>query len=79
MSGAADIHVQAQTKIPGSAVVTPRSAKLAVAPGAPAFARPLAVKPELPLINNRNQYVHTTRVVAGGEGAMGPHPEREPV
>jgi hypothetical protein len=26
----------------------------------------------------RKQYVHQTRVNAGGDGASGPHPEREP-
>jgi hypothetical protein len=26
----------------------------------------------------RKQYVHKTRVNAGGDGATGPHPEREP-
>jgi hypothetical protein len=80
MSGAGNSHVPPQTQIPGSGVVTPRAAKLAVAMGAPALERPLAAKAELPqLIDNRKQYVHMTRVVAGGEGAMGPHPEREPV
>jgi hypothetical protein len=29
-------------------------------------------------IDNRKQYVHKTRVNAGGDGASGPHPEREP-
>jgi hypothetical protein len=34
---------------------------------------------ELPAVNgNRKQHVHKTRVNAGGYGAMGPHPEREP-
>ena len=28
--------------------------------------------------NIRKQYVHMTRVNAGGDGASGPHPEREP-
>ncbi len=29
--------------------------------------------------DTRKQYVHMTRVNAGGDGASGPHPEREPV
>ena len=29
--------------------------------------------------DTRKQYVHKTRVNAGGDGASGPHPEREPV
>jgi hypothetical protein len=28
--------------------------------------------------DNRKQYVYKTRVNAGGDGASGPHPEREP-
>jgi len=28
--------------------------------------------------DTRKQYVHKTRVNAGGDGASGPHPEREP-
>jgi hypothetical protein len=42
-----------------------------------AMARSLAVTAGL-LIDNRKQYVHMTRVNAGGDGASGPHPEREP-
>jgi hypothetical protein len=55
-------------------------------------ARPVAFRPvpvpmsqlggvaaELPAtFENRNQTVHKTRINAGGYGAMGPHPEREP-
>jgi hypothetical protein len=37
----------------------------------------LAVMAGLP-VDNRKQYVHQTRVNAGGDGASGPHPEREP-
>jgi hypothetical protein len=29
-------------------------------------------------VDVRKQYVHKTRVNAGGDGAAGPHPEREP-
>ena len=42
-----------------------------------AMARSLIVMAGLP-IDNRKQYVHKTRVNAGGDGASGPHPEREP-
>jgi hypothetical protein len=41
------------------------------------MARSLAVTAGLPT-ENRKQYVHKTRVNAGGDGASGPHPEREP-
>jgi hypothetical protein len=76
MSGAALSHVQ--TLIPGSAVIPTRAAELATQRRILAVARPLAVKAELPLVDNRKQYVHKTRVNAGGDGASGPHPEREP-
>jgi hypothetical protein len=32
----------------------------------------------LPVNGTRKQNVHKTRINAGGYGAMGPHPEREP-
>ena len=65
-----------QTPIPGSSVVpVPRCADAA---RMPAIERPHAVKAGLPLVDNRKQYVHMTRVNAGGDGASGPHPEREP-
>jgi hypothetical protein len=77
MSGAGLSHVQ--TLIPGSAIVpTARVAAFAPARRTPAIERPLGVKVELPLLDNRKQYVHMTRVNAGGDGASGPHPEREP-
>jgi hypothetical protein len=77
ISGAGHIHVQAL--IPGSAVVAAApTASFAVPRRVPAMTRPLAVKAELPLVDNRKQYVHMTRVNAGGDGASGPHPEREP-
>jgi hypothetical protein len=41
------------------------------------MARPDAVPAGLPT-ENRKQYVHKTRVNAGGDGASGPHPEWEP-
>ena len=80
VSGTGLSHVR--TTIPDSAVVfATRMAEAAVTPQIPAIERPLAVKAELPLplVDNRKQYVHMTRVNAGGDGASGPHPEREPV
>ena len=77
LSGTGLGHVQ--TPIPGSAIVTgPRAAKFADPRPMQASERLLAVKAELPLVDNRKQYVHMTRVNAGGDGASGPHPEREP-
>ena len=43
----------------------------------PVITPPFAVTGGLPT-DTRKQYVHKTRVNAGGDGASGPHPEREP-
>ena len=51
-------------------VTTPRRAAVTAQPFAIAAAG-------LP-IDIRKQYVHMTRVNVGGDGAAGPHPEREP-
>jgi hypothetical protein len=74
LSGTGLQHVPAQNPAPAAPManagfVTPR-------PRA-AMAQSLAVMAGL-LIDNRKQYVHETRVNAGGDGASGPHPEREP-
>jgi hypothetical protein len=67
-----------QTPIVGSAIVpAARMAEFADARPTPAIERPLGVTAELPLVDNRKQYVHMTRVNAGGDGASGPHPERD--
>lgn len=84
VSGAGNASVPAQASGPvqafGGPAATERSAKIAERRRmSAATPRPLAVKAELPLIDTRKQYVHMTRVAAGGDGAMGPQPEREPV
>lgn len=76
MFGAGNVSVPAQ--FPGAAAATDRPAKTAERRRPTAILRPLSVTAELPLIDTRKQYVHMTRVTAGGDGAMGPHPEREP-
>jgi hypothetical protein len=68
-------HALAQ--IPGSAVVTPYT-RFVASRRMPAMVQPLAVKAAGLPIDVRKQYVHKTRVNAGGDGASGPHPEREP-
>ena len=68
-------HAQAQ--FPGWAVVTP-STRFAAPRQMPATVQPLAVMAVALPIDIRKQYVHKTRVNAGGDGAAGPHPEREP-
>jgi hypothetical protein len=42
------------------------------------MAQPFGVKAAGLPIDVRKQYVHKTRVNVGGDGAAGPHPEREP-
>jgi hypothetical protein len=70
-------HVR--TLIPVQAAGTPDARPAAFEP-VPAMAMPLAgTAAELPTtLGNRKQTVHKTRINAGGYGAMGPHPEREP-
>ena len=74
-SGAGVSHAQAQ--FPGWAVVSP-STRFAAPRRMPAMVQPLAVKAVALPIDIRNPYLHKTRVNAGGDGAAGPHPEREP-
>jgi hypothetical protein len=74
LSGAGTNHALAQ--IPDSAVVTP-PARFVASRRTQAMVQPLAVMAGLP-IDIRKQYVHKTRVNAGGDGASGPHREREP-
>ncbi len=63
--------------IPGSAVVMP-STRFIASRRIPAMVQPLAVTALGLPTDVRKQYVHKTRVNAGGDGASGPHPEREP-
>ena len=73
--GAGVNHAQAQ--FPGWPVVSP-STCFAARRQMPAMVQPLAVMAVALPIDIRKQYVHKTRVNAGGDGAAGPHPEREP-
>jgi hypothetical protein len=75
MSGAGVNHAQAQ--LLSWAVVSP-STRFTARRRVPAMAQPLAVKAVALPIGIRNPYLHKTRVNAGGDGASGPHPEREP-
>jgi len=47
------------------------------APGLSAMGMSHVLTPN-PATDTRKQYVHKTRVNAGGDCASGPHPEREP-
>jgi len=77
-SAAGASHVRTQN--PVLAAGTPDARRVAVR-RIPAMKQPFAVvvANELPALNGtRKQNVHKTRINAGGYGAMGPHPEREP-
>jgi hypothetical protein len=69
----------ARTQNPLHAAGAP-DARLAAFRPVPAMTQRLAILAEEPLAANgtRKQNVHKTRIGAGGYGAMGPHPEREP-
>ena len=70
-------HVRSQNPVLAAGIP---GARLAAFWPVPAMARAAAlVNGELPPVNGtRKQNVHKTRINAGGYGAMGPHPEREP-
>jgi hypothetical protein len=61
-----------------SPVVVPTNPDFVTPRRAAVMARSLAVMANGLPIDIRKQYVHKTRVNAGGDGASGPHPEREP-
>jgi hypothetical protein len=74
-AGGAD-HVRTQN--PVLAAGTPGARNAASWP-VPAMTQTAALGIEQPAVNGtRKQNVHKTRINAGGFGAMGPHPEREP-
>jgi hypothetical protein len=75
LSGTGANH--ALTLIPDPAVAMPCT-RFAASQRVPAMVQPLAVKAAGLPTDIRKQYVHKTRVNAGGDGASGPHPEREP-
>lgn len=68
----------APAHVPSLVAVQPRAEKAPARRRTPAITRPFAALGELSLVDNR-KYVHMTRVNAGGDGASGPQPEREPV
>ena len=72
-------HVRMQNPVP---VVLAADARLAAFGQIPAMTqKQLEVAPATGLLtatDNRKHNVYKTRVNAGGDGASGPHPEREP-
>ena len=75
LSGAGVNH--ALTLIPDPAVATP-CPRFVASRQVPATMQPFAVMATGLPTDIRKQYVHKTRVNAGGDGASGPHPEWEP-
>jgi hypothetical protein len=68
-------YVLGQLHVPATG--TP-STRIVASRRVPTMAQPAAgMAADLP-IDTRKQNVHKTRVNAGGDGASGPHPEREP-
>jgi hypothetical protein len=61
-----------------SPVVVTTCPDFATPRGTTVMAQSLAVMANGLPIDIRKPYVHKTRVNAGGDGASGPHPEREP-
>lgn len=61
-----------------SPVTVNKNADFVMPCGGAAMARPLAATAAGLPIDIRKQHVHKTRVNVGGDGASGPHPEREP-
>ena len=70
-------HVRPQSPVKAAGIP---GARIAAFWPVPVMARAAALASgELPAVNGtRKQNVHKTRINAGGYGAMGPHPEREP-
>jgi hypothetical protein len=61
-----------------SPVVVTAQPDFVTPPRTAVMAQSLAVMANGLPIDIRKQYVHKTRVNVGGDGASGPHPEREP-
>jgi hypothetical protein len=71
-------HVRTENPIPAVGTQGRRGGE-ALPLSAMTTAQPALKAAELPTAaTSRKQYVHQTRVNAGGDGASGPHPEREP-
>ena len=70
-------HVRTQNPVPAAGLPGARLAAFWPVPVMKQTA--VLVTGEQPAVNGtRKQNVHKTRINAGGYGAMGPHPEREP-
>ena len=76
-SGIGASHVRTQNPVLAAGIP---GARLAACWPVPAMTPTAAlISDEQPAVNGtRKQNVHKTRINAGGYGAMGPHPEREP-
>ncbi|HVT68845.1 MAG TPA: hypothetical protein VHF26_13930 [Trebonia sp.] len=70
-------HARTQNPIPAAAAPVARHGALPSVPAMPRLTALLADEP-VAVNDTRKQNVQKTRMNAGGYGAMGPHPEREP-
>jgi hypothetical protein len=72
-------HARTQTLVPAAGTANARRVALPPVP-APTMQSAAATANEQAVTGTRKQTVHVnkTRFSAGGYGAMGPHPEREP-
>ncbi len=77
LSGMRMNHVLTPNPVPAAAA---QDARLAAFRQLPAMTKQTAAPAAVlsTATDIRKQYVHKTRVNAGGDGASGPHPEREP-
>jgi hypothetical protein len=71
-------HARTQVNVSAAGWPDARSAAFRLVPAQTMQLNPMSV--ELPSVNGTRKQtnVHKTRISAGGYGAMGPHPEREP-
>jgi hypothetical protein len=73
-------HAQNPLLIADATAAGALDARLVAPRPVPAMTRQIVDMVDVPLTvnGNRKQTVHKTRISAGGYGAMGPHPDREP-
>ena len=78
IAGLGGNHARTQINVSAAGWPDARFAAFRLVPAQTMQLNPMSV--ELPSVNGTRKQtnVHKTRISAGGYGAMGPHPEREP-
>ena len=76
MAGVGANHARTQNPVLAAVRPAARCAALWQAPAPAMSIVPMTSAPTT--VNKQTTNVHKTRISAGGYGAMGPHPEREP-